>query len=42
MQVDFDDYLLALAKERRRGARRARKRGHALPVPRAPLALARP
>jgi dimethylaniline monooxygenase (N-oxide forming) len=27
MQVDFDDYLLALAKERRRGARRARKRG---------------
>jgi cation diffusion facilitator CzcD-associated flavoprotein CzcO len=28
MQVDFDDYLLALAKERRRGAKRARKRGH--------------
>jgi cation diffusion facilitator CzcD-associated flavoprotein CzcO len=28
MQVDFDDYLLALSKERRRGAKRARKRGH--------------
>jgi dimethylaniline monooxygenase (N-oxide forming) len=40
MQVDFDDYLLALAKERRRGAKRARKRGHVLSVPRAPLALA--
>jgi dimethylaniline monooxygenase (N-oxide forming) len=40
MQVDFDDYLLALAKERRRGAKRARKHGHALPVSRAPLALA--
>lgn len=40
MQVDFDDYLLALARERRRGARRARKRGHMLSVPRAPLALA--
>jgi dimethylaniline monooxygenase (N-oxide forming) len=26
MQVDFDDYLLALTKERRRGAKRARKR----------------
>jgi hypothetical protein len=25
MQVDFDDYLLALAKERRRGEKRARK-----------------
>jgi hypothetical protein len=27
MQVDFDDYLLALGKERRRGARRARRAG---------------
>jgi hypothetical protein len=34
MQVDFDDYLLALAKERRRGEKRARKRG-----PHAPAAL---
>jgi dimethylaniline monooxygenase (N-oxide forming) len=33
MQVDFDDYLFALAKERRAGAERARARGHALPVP---------
>jgi dimethylaniline monooxygenase (N-oxide forming) len=39
MQVDFEDYLQGLAKERRRGARRARKRGHALPVS-SPLALA--
>ena len=30
MQVDFDDYLLALSKERRRGARRAHKRGQRL------------
>jgi dimethylaniline monooxygenase (N-oxide forming) len=37
MQVDFDDYLFALGKERRRGAKRARKRGHALSVPSAPL-----
>jgi dimethylaniline monooxygenase (N-oxide forming) len=34
MQVDFDDYLLALAKERRRGEKRARKRR-----PHAPAAL---
>lgn len=40
MQVDFDDYLLALARERRRGARRARRRGHQLSVSRPPLALA--
>ena len=33
MQVDFDDYLADLAKERRRGAERARARGFALPVP---------
>ncbi|HEY8428566.1 MAG TPA: NAD(P)-binding domain-containing protein [Sandaracinaceae bacterium] len=32
MQVDFDDYLLALARERRRGARRAALRGHRLPL----------
>jgi hypothetical protein len=32
MQVDFDDYLADLAKERRRGAERARVRGFALPV----------
>jgi cation diffusion facilitator CzcD-associated flavoprotein CzcO len=34
IQVDFDDYLLALARERRRGAGRARAAGFALPVPR--------
>jgi dimethylaniline monooxygenase (N-oxide forming) len=33
IQVDFDDYLLALDKERRAGAERARARGFALPVP---------
>jgi hypothetical protein len=32
MQVDFDDYLLALARERRRGEKRARKQGHRPPV----------
>jgi dimethylaniline monooxygenase (N-oxide forming) len=42
MQVDFDDYLLALARERRRGAKRARKRNHALSVPSTPLPLAAP
>ncbi|MEA2275881.1 MAG: hypothetical protein QOI62_697 [Solirubrobacteraceae bacterium] len=36
IQVDFDDYLRALEKERRAGARRARERGFRLPV--APLA----
>jgi dimethylaniline monooxygenase (N-oxide forming) len=41
MQVDYDDYLADLAKERRRGAERARARGHALPVrPRAVEAAA--
>ncbi len=33
IQVDFDDYLYDLAKERRRGAERARAAGYALPVP---------
>ena len=34
IQVDFEDYLLALGKERRRGEERARAAGHRLPVPR--------
>jgi dimethylaniline monooxygenase (N-oxide forming) len=33
IQVDFDDYLHALEKERRAGAERARRRGFRLPVP---------
>ena len=33
IQVDFDDYLLALERERRAGAERARRAGFALPVP---------
>jgi cation diffusion facilitator CzcD-associated flavoprotein CzcO len=33
IQVDFDDYLHALEKERRAGAERARKEGFRLPVP---------
>jgi dimethylaniline monooxygenase (N-oxide forming) len=33
MQVDYDDYLADLAKERRQGAERARARAFALPVP---------
>ncbi|HEX5622622.1 MAG TPA: NAD(P)-binding domain-containing protein [Solirubrobacteraceae bacterium] len=41
MQVDYDDYLADLVKERRRGAERAQARGHALPVrPRAVEAAA--
>jgi thioredoxin reductase len=32
IQVDFDDYLYALAAERRAGAQRARARGYSLPV----------
>ena len=32
IQVDFDDYLYALEKERRAGAERARARGYARPV----------
>ncbi len=34
MQVDYDDYLLDLARERERGQARARERGFTLPVPR--------
>jgi len=34
IQVDFDDYLVDLAKERAAGAARARARGNVLPVPR--------
>ncbi len=33
MQVDFDDYVRDLRKEWRQGTRRARRAGHALPVP---------
>jgi hypothetical protein len=33
MQVDFDDYLVALSKERRKGAERARAAGCRPPVP---------
>jgi hypothetical protein len=33
MQVDYDDWMAALAKERKAGAERARLRGYALPVP---------
>jgi dimethylaniline monooxygenase (N-oxide forming) len=33
IQVDFDEYLLALAKERKAGGERARQAGFALPVP---------
>jgi len=33
MQVDFDNYLYALARERRAGARRVRAQGFRLPVP---------
>jgi dimethylaniline monooxygenase (N-oxide forming) len=41
MQVDFDDYLTALAKERSRGEERARLAGNPLPVaPRAGLVAA--
>ena len=36
IQVDFDDYLFDLARERKRGAQRARAAGFALPVPRRP------
>ena len=32
IQVDFDDYLHALEKERRAGAERARRQGFRLPV----------
>jgi cation diffusion facilitator CzcD-associated flavoprotein CzcO len=33
MQVDYDDYVADVAKERRRGAQRARAIGNRLPVP---------
>ena len=33
MQIDFDDYVVALAKERKAGAERARAAGNRLPVP---------
>jgi hypothetical protein len=33
MQVDYDDYLLDLEKELRRGRERAMKAGRPLPVP---------
>ena len=32
MQVDFDNYLYALGRERRAGARRMREQGFRLPV----------
>jgi cation diffusion facilitator CzcD-associated flavoprotein CzcO len=32
MQVDFDDYVLAVRQERRRGERRAARAGHRLPI----------
>ena len=32
MQVDFDNYLYALGRERRAGARRVREHGFRLPV----------
>lgn len=33
MQVDFDNYLYALRRERRAGARRVREQGYRLPIP---------
>jgi hypothetical protein len=40
MEVDFDDYLFALRRELKAGARRARQAGFRLPVtPRAGAAL---
>jgi dimethylaniline monooxygenase (N-oxide forming) len=39
MQVDFDDYLMHLARERERGHERARARGFTLPVPRLAAAV---
>ncbi|CAB4937347.1 unannotated protein [freshwater metagenome] len=33
IQVDFDDYLFEVRRERRRGAQRAKAQGHPLPVP---------
>ncbi len=42
IQVDFDRYLVDLARERRRGAERARKAGFALPVPARARTVAEP
>ena len=33
MQIDFDDYMYELGRERRRGADRARAAGYTLPIP---------
>ena len=33
MQVDYDDWMVATAKERKAGAERAEMQGHRLPVP---------
>jgi primosomal protein N'' len=40
IQVDFEDYLRELDKERRAGAERARAAGFALPLPRRGEAVA--
>jgi cation diffusion facilitator CzcD-associated flavoprotein CzcO len=43
MEIDFDEWLAAVAKERSRGAKRADRRDHALPIaPRAHAAASRP
>ena len=43
MQIDFDDYLFELEKERRRGGVRARERGYRPPIaPRAAAAAGEP
>jgi dimethylaniline monooxygenase (N-oxide forming) len=42
MQVDFDDYLADIGRERRRGAKRARAAGRPLPVPARAAAPAAP
>ena len=40
IQVDFDEYLHKLGRERRAGAERARAAGYALPVPPRPASIA--
>ncbi len=40
IQVDFEDYLVDLDRERREGGRRAAANGFALPVPRGGQAVA--
>ncbi|HEV1998805.1 MAG TPA: NAD(P)/FAD-dependent oxidoreductase, partial [Candidatus Dormibacteraeota bacterium] len=40
MQVDFDDYLYAMDKERRRGERRATAAGNQPPIPARALTVA--